>query len=265
MKINRCFYKPEIRTSSDEKRTTIRFTTGEVDRHRTIVNPDGIDFTHYMRNPIVKWQHGNDPQRGNLPIAKTMSIERDGDGYVAEIEWYSDSFSENIMRMMKGGFLSMASLSWIPEETSERDIEGMKIPVFDRSEMTEFSIVDIGSNRGSLVVERDASDSASLEVQNRLLEAVERLETSVSALSHARQADEAESNDGQEVTPPLAPEGSDDAGNAGPSAPDVPGDAQPKEPEAAPADRAIPKPKGMTFDEALAFADDFIDRKLGRK
>lgn len=261
----RCFYRPEIRTSSDEKRTTIKFTTDQVDRHRTIVNPDGIDFSHYLNNPVVLWNHGEDPQRGSLPVAKTVSIQRQGNAHLAEIEWYNDDFSQNVMRMMKEGYLNMASMSWIPLETSERNVEDSRVLVYDSSEMTEFSIVHIGSNRGSEVVHRDFSPAAILEAQNKLIQAVERLEARLDTtlVVDGQTPAESRQDEGHGVTPHLAPTDSDDAGTAGASASEVP-EAHDEQP-AAPADRAQPKPKGIPLSELLRIIDDRTDRMLGRK
>lgn len=214
-----CSYVPDnVRMSSDDKRTTIRFTTSEVDRHGTIVDPRGIDFTHYMRNPVVKWNHGNDPMRGNLPIAKATRIWPDGDSHVAEVEWYDDEFSQNIKRMMKGGFVNMASFSWIPVEMDETTVEGRKVPVFKRAEALEFSIVDIGSNRGSHVIERSFS-AMNAEVEALKME-IEQLKQQRSAAT------------GERAEPDAAPLDSDEAGTAETSASGVPESSADK-PEAA--------------------------------
>ena len=57
-----------IRMASDGRTSTVAFTTETVDRHGTLVVRDGIEYAAYLRdNPVVLWNHGQDPARGADP------------------------------------------------------------------------------------------------------------------------------------------------------------------------------------------------------
>ena len=205
------FTRSEVnhRATKDDNISTVFFTTEEIDRHGTIVRTKGIDTKEYMRNPVVLWQHGNDPMRGRLPIAKTETIiekqVRRGDkmvpGMLARIKWYDDEFSQKVRAMVKDGFLNMASMGWKPTRIDYMEDGDRQIPVFEESEMTEFSIVDIGSNRGSVFEMRD-SETGSPTID--LLDRLEKLE----ALLASKEATTAEAPKPQEPSkeePVVAP------------------------------------------------------------
>jgi len=94
-------------------------------------------------------------------------------GMLARIKWYDDEFSQKVRAMVKEGFLNMASMGWKPTRIDYMEDGDRQIPVFEESEMTEFSIVDIGSNRGSVFEMRD-SEAGSPTID--LLDRLEKLE-----------------------------------------------------------------------------------------
>ena len=123
------------------------------DRARTAPEIDlaGLRFDNYRRNPVVMWAHdatGRSPS-GGLPIGRTLSIERTGDGgIIAEFEFLEDDpFAQRIRNAWDRGFLQAASISWLPVET--RPAEGGGIRDI-RSELLEWSIVSVPADPDAL-------------------------------------------------------------------------------------------------------------------
>lgn len=165
---NRAVVDSEIRMSSDGERTTIQFMTEDVARDGMVLDADGMDLSAYRENPVVLWQHGRDSRRGKQPIAKTVDIERNGDGYLATIEWYDDDFSQRIKDQVKRGYLNAASVGWRTEDIAR----GESPPRVSESDMTEFSIVSVPTDTGALVEERSTGSLADRldEIENQLEE-----------------------------------------------------------------------------------------------
>lgn len=139
-----------IRMSSDGERTTVQFMTEQVARDGLVIEAEGLDVSAYRDNPVVLWQHGKDPRRGGQPIARTVDLERNEDGWLATIEWYDDDFSQEIKRQVKEGFLNAVSIGWRTEDM-ERNGDAPRITEAD---MTEFSFVGVPADTGALVQQR---------------------------------------------------------------------------------------------------------------
>ena len=177
----------EIRMSSDEKRSTFWISTNAIDRHGSIVEPDGMDVEKFLKNPIVMWEHGWDSVRGRLPIGKCVSIKRliegDKNGWIATVEWANDAFSQDIKDKVKNGFLSMTSVGFRSLERSFRDILGKEVMVHVKSQLTEFSVVTIGSNSQALVNQRGEEKNTELKrIEDTLNVLVEKLSGNADAV-----------------------------------------------------------------------------------
>jgi len=174
---NRAVVDSEIRMSSDGERTTIQFMTEDVARDGMVLDADGMDLSAYRENPVVLWQHGRDQRRGKQPIAKTVDIERNGDGYLATIEWYDDEFSQRIKDQVKRGYLNAASVGWRTEDIAR----GESPPRVSESDMTEFSIVSVPTDTGALVEERSTGSLA--DRLDQIEEQLEKLRAQATASS----------------------------------------------------------------------------------
>jgi HK97 family phage prohead protease len=167
-----------LRMSSDNKRTTVQFMTEDVARDGLVLDADGLDVTAYRDNPVVLWQHGMDPRRGAQPIARTVDLTRNDDGYLATVEWYDDDFSQQIKRQVKEGFLNAVSVGWCTEDMDR----GGDTPRVTESDMTEFSFVGVPADAGALVQQRDDQSDA-LQLLRDLRADVQRLQRQVSHMS----------------------------------------------------------------------------------
>lgn len=157
----------QYREAKDGKRSTFLISLQSIDDFDTIVRINGLDTTYYEKNPIVKWDHGLDFTRGDLPIARTVDLvakEIDGlAGLLATTEWWRDPFSTNVRDMVKEGYLSAASLGWRPKRggVDLEEIEDRMIVVYNESKMIEWSVVAAGGNEGALVQQRSAASALS--------------------------------------------------------------------------------------------------------
>lgn len=159
-------FSPEVRQSSDGKRTVINITAGSVDRHGTIIEARGVDIDAYKRNPVVLFNHDYDKI-----VGRAVNIQVRGEHIVAEIEWdEEDDFAAGVARKMRQGFLNAASVGFMVQEGQEDSERGAF--VISRSELVEFSIVAVPSNRDALVMSRSlqqqvADLKAELEAMRR--------------------------------------------------------------------------------------------------
>ena len=141
------------------------------ERARTAPEIDlaGLRFENYRRNPVVMWAHdstGRSPS-GGLPIGRTLSISRSGDGgIVAEFEFLEDDpFAQRIRNAWDKGFLQAASISWLPVKSKPAESGGARDV---RAELLEWSIVSV-----------PADPDALRETHRRMLESLIEGETNI--------------------------------------------------------------------------------------
>lgn len=168
----------EIRMASDGERTTVQVMTEDIARDGMVLRADGVDTSAYMSNPVVLWNHGQDPQRGAIPIARTVDMQRVDGGIRATVEWDDDAFSQEIKRKVKNGFLSAVSIGWRTEDSEQQEIDGRSVPVVTEADMTEFSFVSVPADAGALVVQRSRDDLESL-LRSVVREEVRALKTTI--------------------------------------------------------------------------------------
>src|SRR5690606_13721678 len=72
-------------------------------------------FDNFRRNPVMLWQHGRDPMRGNVPIGRWEGIRMvDGVMRAEAVFDDSDEFARMIEQKYRRGFLNAASIGWMP-------------------------------------------------------------------------------------------------------------------------------------------------------
>ena len=187
------------RMSSDGHRTTFQIMTGLPARDQLILDPDGLDTTAYMQNPVVLWQHGKSKVRDFRPIGKCVSITRNDKGYLATMEWNTDEFSQSIRNDVSNGFLNMASVKWRSIERKVTHYEGRDYLTDTKSELLEFSVVGVGADAQALVTARDSEEIDDLkDLVRGLADSVKSL-TNLVTVSTAT-ANDARSSSGAKVT-----------------------------------------------------------------
>jgi HK97 family phage prohead protease len=198
-------FNPDVRQTSDGKRTVINISTDSVDRHGTIIDARGVSLDAFKRNPVVLFNHDY-----SQVVGRASNIQTRGNHIVAEIEWdEADPFAAQIARKMRDGFLNAASVGFLVED-GEDDAERGAYRI-TRSELVEFSIVAVPSNRDALVVSRSLQQQ--VEDMRAELEALRRTaETSATARQAPEDtADEAADAADAAASPDPEPEAADEA------------------------------------------------------
>lgn len=123
-------------------------STPEIDRYGTIIVPSGIDYTAYMKNPIVLAQHQSD----KWPVGRCLGFFLNGENLEAtmQIECITDN-GKSLNSLINAGYVKAVSVGIIPIEKEEQTINGEKVTVFTKSELVEFSIVSVPANRNALI------------------------------------------------------------------------------------------------------------------
>ena len=118
-----------------------------------VVEPTGMDFSAYRKNPVVLYAHDltGRTQSAGLPIGRTRRLVRMSDGRIrAEFEFLpGDAFADRVRNAWRRGFLRAASMGWRAVES--RPSGGGVI--ITKSELLEWSIVAVPADPDAL---RDA-------------------------------------------------------------------------------------------------------------
>lgn len=133
---------------------------------------DGVDYSQYMRNPVVLFMHERFimDNRGDEVIGKTVSLTKDGGNLIAEIEFdEGNEFAKKIAQKVESGFLKMASMyaEKIDSSTAPEDIlPGQTYATVKTCKLVEISIVDIGGNDDALKLSKADENQNILEKIN---------------------------------------------------------------------------------------------------
>lgn len=165
MEARKLFIPAQIRGAEfteDQREFEFVITTDRLDTYRTIFDPDGWDFSFYLENPVVFWNHrsgGDDPDDliGMTVAGPTRTELSDGStGYVATVRFEPADVNpkaEKIRKKIISRSIRMASIGAMvfDAEYKEFDQYDDAILVFTRQTLMEWSVVDIGSNPGAIV------------------------------------------------------------------------------------------------------------------
>ncbi len=143
-----------------ERSVIAKISTDKVDRYRTSFIPDGADLKAYRTNPVVLWEHGNDPARGTMPIGKNKWIDIKGRSLVAKTIFRNDPYSDMIFRAYQDGGLRGWSIRALnPEHSPPTKDEIRARPelelcdtVFRKWELGEYSATALPGNPDTLTI-----------------------------------------------------------------------------------------------------------------
>lgn len=145
--------------------------TEEVNEYGYRVLTDGIDYTQYMRNPVVLFMHEreyhkNDNNKGKAVIGRAVSMRKENSNLIASIEFdEADEFAKAIAGKVERGFIRMASIYADPKQTSsetELILSGQIYETVTKCKLEEISIVDIGGNDGALKLNKEVGSPIAL-------------------------------------------------------------------------------------------------------
>lgn len=134
--------------ATNDRRLSFIISTGDVDRDNDTILPGGWQLHDYQKNPIVLWQH----DRSRPPIARTVDIGVIGKTLHAVAEFPPVglySLSDEIYGLAKAGFISSASVGFLPGMKSYNSTRGG----WDIKDATllEWSVVNVPANSQAVI------------------------------------------------------------------------------------------------------------------
>jgi endonuclease V-like protein UPF0215 family len=133
--------------------------TENVNEYGYRVLTNGIDYTQYMRNPVVLFMHTRpDGKRIEAIIGRCIALTVENGELIAEIEFdEKDDFANSIAGKVERGFIRMASMyADVKEASSDATLllPGQYLETVTKCKLIEISIVDIGGNDDALKLSR---------------------------------------------------------------------------------------------------------------
>lgn len=153
---------PEIKALDDEKRTVDFIISNEQpDREGDVIVASGWKLDNFRRNPVVPFAH----DYASLPVARAISVTINGGELRATAEFASlelSPFADRVFRYIQAGFLSAASVGFVPLEWKWAEDEVARPWGWDiaSAELLEFSIVPVPMHPMALVDGRSIAPPA---------------------------------------------------------------------------------------------------------
>lgn len=90
-------------------------SSDDEDRQGEKVNQEGLDFSNFMKNPVVLWGH----DYYSPPIGIATRIYRDGNKTLADGKFAPTEFGQQIRKLYELGFQRATSIGFIPKSFDE--------------------------------------------------------------------------------------------------------------------------------------------------
>lgn len=165
--------------------------TENVNEYKYRILTDGIDYTQYLRNPVVLYLHNREDfgkNKGGEVIGRCVNLFKQEGKLIASIEFdEKDEFSKKIADKVAGGFIRMASMyADVIAASSEPELvkEGQLYETVTKCKLVEISIVPIGGNDDALKLSKKGSE-VKLNKLNIKKENMSELKTIALALGKA--------------------------------------------------------------------------------
>jgi HK97 family phage prohead protease len=139
-----------IANSNEQSQEGVAWTlsTFDLDRFGERVDPNGWDFSQYIKNPVVEWAH-----RYDIPaIGRIEGLAVDDNGLHGSVVFNSkeyDAFGWGIGERVKAGVIRAGSVGFrvieieIPSKEDSKDGTSL---IFRKQELLEFSICNVPAN-----------------------------------------------------------------------------------------------------------------------
>ncbi|MDX6187982.1 HK97 family phage prohead protease [Flavobacterium sp. Fl-318] len=169
--------------------------TENVNEYKYRILTDGIDYTQYLRNPVVLYLHERDSytNKGGEVIGRCIKLFVQDKKLIATIEFdQNDEFSKKIADKVAGGFIRMASMyADVIAASSEPELvkEGQLYETVTKCKLVEISIVPIGGNDDALKLSKKGGE-VKLNKLNIKKEDMPELKTIALALGKAADTSE---------------------------------------------------------------------------
>lgn len=120
-------------------------TTGDVDRHGEVVNPDGADVKNFKKNPVVLLNHNY----WGLPIGVATSLKKTDGKWIAKGIFAPTDDAQTVRHLYDAGIMKATSIGFIVKERKKDDQK-----VINKWELLEFSFVTVPANPDALTVDQ---------------------------------------------------------------------------------------------------------------
>lgn len=127
-------------------------STPERDRHRSVILPEGWELEAYRANPVILFQHNYDALPIGLSNGAKLTSKKQLRSVGVLLPPSEDPEVARIERRLELGLLRSASVGAVPREVAfVEDDNGDWWIEYRKTELVEWSIVSIPSNRSSMV------------------------------------------------------------------------------------------------------------------
>lgn len=150
----------EVEAGEDDRTIKFVISTGDPDREKDIISPDGWNTANYLKNPVVLFAH----DYGSLPVARATNVKLENGNLVAEAEFADEKLNpmaEQVYQMLREGYLRGASVGFRPLDFSYNEQRGGVD--FSKQELLEFSVVPVPANPGALMSASADANAATLK------------------------------------------------------------------------------------------------------
>jgi len=177
---NKAFFCVDQKSIDLESRTLdVVMTTATPDREGDIIEPRGLDFTAYLKNPVVLWAH----DMSMPPVGKVLSVKVRPDHVGAKVQFADTPYALDIFRLYSGGFLNAWSIGFLPKrfeqrqsnDTNPADYKPMGFHILE-AEVVELSAVPVPANPEALskALESATSEEVRKSLQGEMDKAAPR-------------------------------------------------------------------------------------------
>ena len=139
-----------------DRRISFILSDESVGRDQHTVATNGWVLDNYLKNPVVLLSHDD----SQPPVGRTVDIGAVGKQLRATVEFPdADTYplGDTIYRLLKGGYMNAASVSWLPLEwKAANDRKRPGGLDFTRQELLEWSIVSVPALPSAIVTARGA-------------------------------------------------------------------------------------------------------------
>jgi HK97 family phage prohead protease len=151
-------------------------TDAGIDRDGEKIDPAGLDFKNFKKNPVLLWAHD---YRGEV-IGKVENIRKEGRRILFSPRFAVDVSikAAQVFELYRKGFMNAFSIGFIPRKFEDKeDKEGRVIRTFTGTELLEISAVPVPSNPRAVVLARSAvKDFEGSDIEKELNEHLEEAE-----------------------------------------------------------------------------------------
>ena len=141
--------------NEEERSVTAVISSSAVDRDREVLVPKGMEAERFQKNPVVLWAHDS----SSPPIGKALWVKVKGQKIIAQVQFATSEFAEEIWQLFKGKFLNAFSVGFIPhdghqptpKEIAKNPLWAEARFIISQWELLEFSAVPVPANPEALM------------------------------------------------------------------------------------------------------------------